>query len=147
MTLPNISDLKSQAKRLRSALTERTGAPVSHAQALELIARQYGYRDWNTASAKCGRNGGGTFHVGDRVSGFYLQKPFTGEVTGLRKMGRSGQSKITVVFDTPVDVVSFDSFSAYRTRVTKLIDETGATPEKTSNGEPHMILRHQRAPQ
>ena len=42
--------------------------------------------------------------------------------------------------DDPVDVVTFDSFSAFRQRVTATIDEHGVSPSKTSNGRPHMVL-------
>ena len=46
----SIQTLKSEAKALR---VERsgTGEAVSHAQALEAVARAHGFRDWNTARA------------------------------------------------------------------------------------------------
>ncbi len=44
------TDLKQQAKRLRTSLAER-GVDVTHSEALELVAHQYGARDWNTLSA------------------------------------------------------------------------------------------------
>ncbi len=43
-------DPKQQARRLRTALAE-SGTPVSHGQALDLVARLHGHRDWNTLSA------------------------------------------------------------------------------------------------
>ncbi len=43
-------------------------------------------------------------------------------------------------FDEPVDVVTFESFSAFRQRVTATVDETGRTIEKTSNGRPQLEL-------
>lgn len=44
-------DPKSMAKRLRTALAER-GTEIGHSEALELVARQYGARDWNTFAAR-----------------------------------------------------------------------------------------------
>src|SRR5262245_52195107 len=42
---------KSMARRLRADLAER-GLAVSHSDALELVAHQYGARDWNTLAAR-----------------------------------------------------------------------------------------------
>jgi catechol 2,3-dioxygenase-like lactoylglutathione lyase family enzyme len=42
---------KSMARRLRADLAER-GVAVSHSEALELVAHQYGARDWNTLAAR-----------------------------------------------------------------------------------------------
>ncbi|MBT0994858.1 bleomycin resistance family protein [Cellulomonas sp. DKR-3] len=44
---------KAAARALRTALAEE-GVEVGHARALELVARQLGARDWNTASAWLG---------------------------------------------------------------------------------------------
>ena len=41
---------KKMAKTLRASLESRQ-IPISHAAALELVAQQLGYKDWNTASA------------------------------------------------------------------------------------------------
>ncbi|WP_136475623.1 glyoxalase superfamily protein [Pseudomonas sp. DG56-2] len=46
----SIEKAKRMAKRLRSAL-QASDHEVSHANALELVARQLGYKDWNTAAA------------------------------------------------------------------------------------------------
>jgi uncharacterized glyoxalase superfamily protein PhnB len=43
-------DPKQQARRLRTALAEH-GTEVTHGQALDLVARQWGHRDWNTMAA------------------------------------------------------------------------------------------------
>src|SRR5436190_15662583 len=43
-------DPKAMARHLRSALADRD-VTVSHAEALELVARQLGARDWNTLAA------------------------------------------------------------------------------------------------
>lgn len=46
-------DPKTMAKRLRSALADR-GIELGHSETLELVARQYGARDWNTFAARSG---------------------------------------------------------------------------------------------
>ncbi|MFC6713246.1 glyoxalase superfamily protein [Branchiibius cervicis] len=45
-----MSDYKQLASRLRAALAT-DGVEVSHSRALELVAAQHGYRDWNTLVA------------------------------------------------------------------------------------------------
>src|SRR4051812_9278801 len=42
--------LKDQARRLRTSLSDR-GVQVTHSEALEHLAHQYGARDWNTLAA------------------------------------------------------------------------------------------------
>ncbi len=37
-------------------------------------------------------------------------------------------------------MVTFDSFSFFRKRVTATLDSSGVTAARTSNGEPHMRL-------
>lgn len=46
-----MTDPKSMAKRLRADLAARD-VTVSHGEALELVAHQYGVRDWNTLAAR-----------------------------------------------------------------------------------------------
>ena len=65
---------------------------------------------------------------------------FTGELVALHALSKSGRYRASIQFDTPVDVVAFDSFSAFRRRVTVTVDATGATTEKTSDGRPHLQL-------
>jgi len=48
--MPTIDQAKRMAKHLRVSLEAR-GQAVSHGTALELIAHQLGYKDWNTACA------------------------------------------------------------------------------------------------
>ncbi|MGZ1492642.1 glyoxalase superfamily protein [Brevibacterium sediminis] len=45
--MTSIDDAKSMARRLRDELREQEGIP-SHSRALELVAKSFGYRDWNT---------------------------------------------------------------------------------------------------
>ncbi|MBA4800950.1 MAG: hypothetical protein H2040_03735 [Euryhalocaulis sp.] len=137
--LPALDALKNQAKRLRARLAE-DGDFLSHSETLELIARQYGYRDWNTIHAACGNRPRTPVAVGAQVSGHYLGQPFTGEVIGVQKLSDNGRARITLDFHEPVDVVKFDSFSAFRKRVSCVIGADGRTAEKTSDGQPQMIL-------
>jgi hypothetical protein len=44
-------DAKTMAKALRAGLEEQ-GLSISHSRALELVAGQFGYDDWNVLSAK-----------------------------------------------------------------------------------------------
>jgi len=55
---PTIDDAKSMARRLRAAMKAR-GLTVTHADTLEIVAAQLGFRDWNTTSATLNANGSG----------------------------------------------------------------------------------------
>ncbi|TDW27780.1 hypothetical protein EV128_110143 [Rhizobium azibense] len=77
--------------------------------------------------------------MGSHVRGRYLNQPFTGKVLALAETG-GGLHKITIHFDEPVDVVTFESFSAFRQRINAQIDTNGVSPRKTSNGQPHLVL-------
>lgn len=145
-----LDQLKQQAKHLRTSLAA-TGTTINHARSLELLAHQYGYKNWNVLHAAIGnrppppRSGapvglGAPVNLGDHVEGRYLNQPFAGEVIGVAKMG-GDRFRVTFNFDEPVDVVTFDSFSAYRKRVTCTVDARGMTAEKTSDGQPHMQIR------
>lgn len=48
--MQSVEQAKKMAKALRASLESRQ-IPISHAVALELVAQQLGYKDWNTASA------------------------------------------------------------------------------------------------
>ncbi|WP_425513777.1 glyoxalase superfamily protein [Ensifer oleiphilus] len=140
-TLPSLDALKDQAKRLRSRLSGE-GETITHSRSLELIAAQYGYRDWNTLHAAVGnRPPFNPWMLGSRVKGRYLGQPFEGEILAVHALtSQSGRYRLTMKFDEPVDVVTFESFSAFRQRVTATVDENGRTVEKTSNGRPQLEL-------
>ena len=140
MTLPSVDQLKAQAKRLKTALAAK-GQKLSHSQALELLSAQYGFKDWNTAHAVASRPNQIGFAVGDRVAGTYMKQPFQGLILALARIGPAGQFRVTLQFDEAVDVVTFDSFSAYRSRVTCLIDAGGTAVKKTSDGDPYLRLQ------
>ncbi|RYG98330.1 MAG: hypothetical protein EON57_12710 [Alphaproteobacteria bacterium] len=139
--LPSLDVLKDQAKRLRDTLG-RQGTAINHSKALELIAAQYGFRDWNTLMGAIG-NGppARSYNIGDHVIGHYLGQMFTGTIIAVQTLTNAhGRYRVTFDFDEPVDVITFESWSAFRKRVTCTLDEEGRTVEKTSNGRPHMVL-------
>ncbi len=137
---PSIEALKGQARRLRATLGS-DGEPITHGKSLELLAHQYGYKDWNTLHAAAG-NGPPTCPaaIGAEVRGQYLGQAFEGEVIGIQALTPSDRFRVTLHFNEPVDVVTFGSFSNLRQRVSCIIDSSGKSIEKTSNGRPHMQL-------
>ncbi|MGI9414274.1 MAG: glyoxalase superfamily protein [Hyphomicrobiales bacterium] len=139
-SLPSLAALRQQAKRLRADL-EAGGTAVSHSRALELLAHQMGFKDWNTLHASIGnRPPASPVSLGERVRGTYLGQSFTGDVIAVRTLGTGDKYRLTLHFDEPVDVVTFDSFSAFRQRINCTVDRSGATTEKTSDGRPHLVL-------
>lgn len=130
---------KRRAKELRLELAAQ-GTRITHGQALELTARELGFRDWNTASARLSNRPEFKPDLGMRVTGTYLKQPFRGEIIAAREMAGGTAHEITIQFDEPVDVVSFDSFSAFRSRVTVRVSTEGETWERTGDGERHMVV-------
>lgn len=135
---PPIEDIKSQAKALRRALSD-DGSDISHSRSLELVAKTYGYRDWNTLYATVGNRRDLKLRPGQRVSGEYLGQRFAAEIIGIIRHSDDRQ-RITLQFDQPVDVITFDGMSNYRSRVSCVINNDGVTAEKTSNGRHHLRL-------
>ena len=135
MTVRSIVEAKRAAKVLRAALAE-AGTPVSHSRALELIARQNGARDWNTLHARLAQMP--PFALHDRVEGRYLGQPFTGQIIGLAQVGQ--KYDLTLRLDAPVDTVRFASFSNMRRQVRSVIGRDGRSRQRTSNGEPHLVI-------
>ena len=137
-TLAPVAELKEQARRLRDRLRGK-GTQITHGEALELIAHQNGARDWNTLRATADRARPAPA-IGARVSGRYLGQAFAGTVKALSRLSQSDLLRVTLQFDDPVDVVTFDSFSAFRQRVTGVIGADGRSPRKTSDGVPQLIV-------
>lgn len=139
--LPSIDVLKNQAKRLRAEL-DAGGTPIGYGRSLEILAHQHGYKDWNTLHAAVGSQPlSCPVELGQKVSGMYLGQPFKGEVIAVQSLTRTGRFRVTFDFDQPVDVVTFDSFSAFRKRVSCVIGSDGKTIEKTSDGQPQLRLK------
>ena len=137
-TPQSVMAAKKQAKVLRSKLASE-GMTISHSKSLELIAQQHGFRDWNTLFARFGNSPERAWQQGDRVSGLYLSQSFEAEIIAVKKLS-GGWYRLTFQFDQPVDVITFESMSNFRSRTTQVIGPQGTTLEKTSNGQPHMIL-------
>ncbi len=136
--LPSNAEAKRQARRLREDLAAR-GSDVSHAQALEMVAHQHGFRDWNALHAAIGNRPPDGWTPGGRVEGRYLSQPFKATVVAA-EMLRPGWFRLVLELDEAVDVVQFDSFSNFRKRVRAVIGPDGHSKERTSNGEPHVRL-------
>jgi len=132
--LPSIEAAKAQAKILRTRLAAE-GLSVGHGKSLELIAHQYGYRDWNTLHAAIGNRPVVPWRVGGQVRGHYLGQAFEAEILSVEKQG-DGWFRLTLDLDEAVDVVTFDSFSNFRKRVSGVVGPGGLSREKTSDGRP-----------
>lgn len=142
MTIAHLSldDLKDQALRLRQEMALE-GSEINHARALEIVAHQLGYKDWNTLHALVGnRPPGPPISVGQTVTGKFMGQPFIADVLGIRAVPNSGRFHISLQLDEAIDVVTFDSFSNFRKRVSCTIDKRGKSGEKLSNGHRHMVL-------
>ena len=138
--LPSLKVVKEQAKRLRSDLSD--GAlSISHSKSLELIAHQLGFKDWNTLHAAIGnRPAASPVNIGETVSGRYLGQSFTAEVLGVQAMAGASRFRLSLELFVPIDVVKFDSFSSFRKRIACTIDRQGVSVERTSDGNPQMVL-------
>lgn len=135
----SIDELKTQAKLLRQTMAH-DGHVMSHSKSLEVLAKQLGYRDWNTLSAIVGNSRGLAYALGEAVRGTYLGQPFEGEVVGIRKVANKQRYGITIKFDVPVDVVKFTGMSNFRSRINIVVNENGISDDKTSDGQPHLKL-------
>ena len=139
-SLPGHLALKAQAKRLRNSMSE-SSQNITHGKSLELIAHLHGYRDWNTLyGAIRNKPERLMLNPGDRITGKYLGQHFSAEVLGVFVRSSHGRIRINLKFDKPVDVVRFESFSSLRQRVTATLNMDGRTTEKTSDGEPQMVI-------
>ena len=136
--IPSRDVLKAQAKRLRGDLAER-GQTISHAQALETVAHQWGVRDWNTLAALATTAHPAGYAPGQRISGRYLGHSFEGQVKAAHQ-STNGYWSLTLRFDTPIDVVASKLFSSFRRQVNVTVTPKGVSPQKTSDGQPHLVL-------
>ncbi|MGB8621388.1 MAG: glyoxalase superfamily protein [Paracoccaceae bacterium] len=136
--LPTIAEAKAQARRLRERLNAE-GSEISHGKSLELVAHQHGFRDWNTFHAAIGNRPPAGFTPGGRVRGHYLSQPFEATVLSV-EMPRPGWFRLELDLDTPVDVVTFDSFSNFRKRIRGTVGPSGVSRERTADGRPHLEI-------
>lgn len=137
--LPSLDALKAQAKSLRQSLAT-TGHTISHAQSLELLAKQLGHRDWNTLHAKTGNAPPPLVQLGQHITGLYLGRPFAGTVKAVSDIGHGSRFQLTVRFDAPVNISKFDSMVIERRQVNATVNRDGQTIEKTSDGTPHLQI-------
>ncbi len=107
----NTQDLKAQAKRLRTYLATKN-IDLNHSASLEAVAAQYGYRDWNTLSAKAASTKWPA--AGDRVKGTYLGHNFTGVVKSVHITKNANIRRYHFQFDEAIDVVTSEHFSNFR---------------------------------
>lgn len=136
-----IDEAKALAKALRAGL-QAQGTAISHAQALELIAKQNGAKDWNTLHARLALpNAPPDLALGDRVKGRYLGQAFAGKVVGLS--GPASHRHIEIRFDAPVDAVTSESFSNLRRQIRATIDASGRSHRRTSDGAPQLIVQRE----
>jgi hypothetical protein len=131
--------LKTEARTWRGQC-QAMGESVTHGAALEAVARRHGFRDWNTACALLPERDPTPLAPGDRVTGTYLGHPFEGVLLAATLLG-AGQSRVTVLFDAPVNVTAGSPYAHLRWRVTATLDADGTSPARTGNGEPHMRLQ------
>lgn len=129
-----------QAKARARQIKAQGPATMSLAAALEKVAQEMGFRDWNTASARLSNTPEASWQVGERVSGHYLKRPFTGRIHGVRELQGGAGYEVTLHFDEPVDVVDWESFSALRQRITAHVSPEGVSWNKTSDGVPHLTV-------
>ena len=139
LSISNRDQAKARAREIRAELAS-AGTSISHSEALEWVAKELGFRNWNTASARLSNMPEVVLQVGDQVAGRYLKQGFEGRVLAVREMAGGSAFEVTLEFDEPVDVVEFDSFSAFRKRVTATVSSGGVSFSKTSDGVPHLTV-------
>lgn len=136
--LPSATQAKEQAKRLRQKMSE-AGTPIGHAQSLERVAHQHGFRDWNAMFAAIGNRPPTGWAIGEKVNGIYLSQPFRATVISI-SMVKPGWFRLGLDLDQAVDVVRSDQFSNLCKRIRGVVGPKGQSVEKTSNGEPHLKI-------
>lgn len=148
MTTGQTNDYKNNARRLRDALASE-GIAVSHAKALELVARQEGVRDWNTLAArpnpvstKAGEPRGTAvpFAVGENVAGTFNGNPAQGRIIGLEETIKPDLWRVTVAFNPPVDVSTSKLFSSERRRIQMVVGADGRSRRLTGTETGVMAL-------
>lgn len=139
--LPSIAVLKAQARRLRAKL-EQDGTSITHSKSLELLAELNGLKNWNVLCAAATDDKPSYLTtIGTRVRGRYLSQQFEGEIVGIKALLSSpGRFRIALQFDNPVDVSTFAAISVLRQSVSCIIDASGTTIAKTSDGRPQLQL-------
>jgi len=136
--LPTAAQAKAQARRLREDLAVESTA-ISHGQALEKIAHQHGFRDWNALHAAIDNRPPEGWTPGGRVTGRYLSQSFAATVIAADPLW-PGWFRLVLNLDEAVDVVRFESFSNLRKRIRVVVGPDRHSKERTSDGAPHVEL-------
>jgi len=132
-TPDTVQGYKAAAKRLRAALAE-DGIAITHAKALELVAKQNGVRDWNTLVAQPAAaqpNGTTPFAVGDKVAGTFNGRDARGRIIGLEETIKPDLWRVTVAFNPPVNAATSQLFTAERRRVQMVVGADGRSRRLT----------------
>lgn len=138
--LPTLQEAKAQAKALRQSRAS-AGESLSHSAALELVAKDLGFRDWNTCVASLGREGPRGLQAGDRVTGRYLGHAFAAAVIRAEPVAdKPGWTRLELHLDEAVDVVRSEKFSSFRRRIRGTVGPQGFSAERTSDGVPHLEI-------
>ena len=125
MNIPSTDALKKQASRLRDHLAGKN-IDISHADALEAVAKQYGCRNWNVLNAMAKREKPKDWpKIGDKVQGSYLGNPFSGQIIKQNICELPNARTYAVRFDEPVDVVKSEHFSSLRQQVNMTLNKDG----------------------
>jgi hypothetical protein len=102
------------------------------------MMEQFGMRDWNMLAARTGVSAT-AWQPGQRVTGRYLGQSFAGVVKAARS-DAAGLWDLTLRFDGPVDVLASAQFTNIRQQVSTVINAQGESRERTSDGQPIMVL-------
>ena len=137
--LPSLNEAKAYARSLRRDMAEH-GERITHARALEITAHRLGFVSWNVLAARLGPRKTFSPQLGDKVRGLYLKMPFFGTIIAISEQAGGARYAATINFDAPVNVSRFSSFNVMRRRVNVNLDGRGMTKQRTSDGEPHMII-------
>jgi len=138
--LPTIAQAKAMAREWRAA-RKQAGESLRHGAALEHVARQLGFRDWNLCAAMLSQAEAQRYQPGQVVRGRYLSQPFSARVLRATAVeGRVGWVRLELDLEVPVDVVTSQRFSSFRRRVNGVIGPEGFSREQTSDGQPHLVI-------
>ena len=136
--LPTFAEAKKLAKALRKRLADQ-GVVLGHSQALEKVAHDHGYKDWNGFHAAIEADQSEAWSVGARVTGRYLSQPIAATILSSEPV-RPGWFRLVLNLDEAVDVVRFESFSNLRKQIRNEVGPAGHSKERTSDGRPHVEL-------
>lgn len=140
---PSMSGLSLQSAKAQAAEYRQNqqakGQHLSHAQSLEAIAKQHGFRTWAALRVRLIDHAPNGWIPGATISGHYLGQRFLGTLHQVTQAS-PGWYRLSIALDQPIDVVTFDSFSNHRSRLQAVVGDKGYTKEATSNGAPVMVV-------